>query len=321
VSCNPGDKTVCHLLPRNDDDEPGAPSTTDGDPGELRDDSIDDERRGVKRHSTASSDRKVVRSSGATGPVRRSQPPALKDHSHEPIGLDGLDALCGGGLVKGTGVLLGHDGRVNLKALLTQVLDHGIEDDYRLLVTTTPELGEDSMRTIFEQAGTDLDAMLDRDKVTVIDLLGTWSSDHNNITRSIEETSDLKKLLRQFADRTEKDEDMMALLNVDGIARSIDVDAAEDLRYLSESLSSEDDFLIYLLNRRLASKTLIEYYIGNVSQSLHTYLDSDGLQFITLEKSPCGFVGSTSLVEYLTKPPYISVEEPPLDRENPKAED
>lgn len=37
--------------------------------------------------------------------------------------------------------------------------------------------------------------------------------------------------------------------------------------------------------------------------------------------SPCGFVGTTSLVEYTTEPPYLSVQRPPESRENPYAVD
>jgi hypothetical protein len=46
----------------------------------------------------------------------------------------------------------------------------------------------------------------------------------------------------------------------------------------------------------------------------------DGLQYVTLRKSPCGFVGSTSLVEYVADPPYVRVQDPPATREHPAAE-
>ncbi len=61
------------------------------------------------------------------GPRRRSQPPALKTHAHQPIGIDGLDSLTGGGLVTGAGVLLEYDSQVNLNALLGRLLTFGIE--------------------------------------------------------------------------------------------------------------------------------------------------------------------------------------------------
>jgi hypothetical protein len=50
-------------------------------------------------------------------------------------------------------------------------------------------------------------------------------------------------------------------------------------------------------------------------------MPSDGLQYVSLQKSPCGFVGTTSLVEYIEEPPYIRVQDPPISRENPFAED
>jgi hypothetical protein len=48
-------------------------------------------------------------------------------------------------------------------------------------------------------------------------------------------------------------------------------------------------------------------------------MDEDGLQYVNLEKSPCGFVGTTSLLEYVEDPPYIRVQRPPQERENPFA--
>ena len=53
---------------------------------------------------------------------------------------------------------------------------------------------------------------------------------------------------------------------------------------------------------------------------LDTWVTDEGLQYVSLEKSPCGFVGTTSLVEDTTEPPYLSVQRPPGSRGNPDAE-
>lgn len=275
-----------------------------------------------KMRGTDHDDRQVVASIDEdgfhVGPSRRSQPPVLKDHHHEAIGIEGFDALCGGGLVKGNGVLLAHDGRVNMKAFLAQVFDHGIEKDYSLFLTTTPELGEVSMRTIFDQAGTDLDELLANDQVFIFDPLGTWDTSQDNVYGSIDDAAGMKKLMRRFEDRKPTGQ-ALRFFNIDAIEQATDRETATEIRYMQESMATDDDFLIYYMNKRLADQRLYEAYMGNVSQAVRTFLAEDGLQFISLEKSPCGFVGSTSLIEYTDEEPFIAVEEPPLNRENPMA--
>jgi hypothetical protein len=36
-----------------------------------------------------------------------------------------------------------------------------------------------------------------------------------------------------------------------------------------------------------------------------------GLQYIELQKSPSGFMGSTRLVEYIEREPYMRIQQPP----------
>ncbi|MFC7177314.1 hypothetical protein [Halosegnis marinus] len=62
------------------------------------------------------------------------------------------------------------------------------------------------------------------------------------------------------------------------------------------------------------------FYTNAAEQILRTWVTDAGLQYVSLRKSPCGFVGTTSLVEYTTEPPYLTVQEPPEERENPYAE-
>jgi hypothetical protein len=69
-----------------------------------------------------------------------------------------------------------------------------------------------------------------------------------------------------------------------------------------------------VLNPSVVADRIAAFHTDVAEQVLETRIHDNGLQYLTLRKSPCGFVGSTSLVEYVEEPPYIRVQGPPQDR-------
>lgn len=73
-------------------------------------------------------------------------------------------------------------------------------------------------------------------------------------------------------------EETFSLVNADAMVNTLSPEDAREVRYHQEArLLGDDDMLVHVNN--------------------------DGLQYLSLDKSPCGFVGTTSLVEYSTEPP------------------
>jgi hypothetical protein len=94
------------------------------------------------------------------------------------------------------------------------------------------------------------------------------------------------------------------------------------VRYTTEAeLAGGSNGLVHVVNPNVVGDEIVEFYRDVAEQVLETWMPSDGLQYVSLQKSPCGFVGTTSLVEYVEEPPYIRVQDPPISRENPYAED
>ncbi|WP_152040717.1 RAD55 family ATPase [Salinigranum salinum] len=252
------------------------------------------------------------------GPLRRSQPPALKGHTHRPIGLPGLDALCGGGLVRGAGVLLQHDGRANLAALFSTLLSHAFETDHT--VTLVPTIGLRQSRVESLLAGHDLalDELLAEDRLFVVDLIGAWDRSAPNVYAPRESETALTELLSDLDNRT--DLDRFHVVNADAIAHAFGDDEARQVRYFEEAqLIEENDTLLHVSNPDTIDDQIGAFYRSAADQVLDIWLEDDGLQYVTLRKSPCGFVGSTSLVEYVEEPPFLRVQHPPGTRENPYA--
>jgi KaiC/GvpD/RAD55 family RecA-like ATPase len=269
-------------------------------------------------------DRRTVEVEFVTGglraaPSRRSQPPALKDHRHRPIGIDGLDALTGGGLVRGAGVLLSHDGRANLSALFSTLLDHALSAGESVTLLPTNDLRQARTRRLLSGHGWDLADLLADGRLRVVDLIGAWDDDRPNVhtpTPSADAVTD------RLVGAAEGDEAQFTLVSADPIIHTLGETDARQVRYTTEAeLTGGSDGLVHVVNPNVVGDGIVEFYRDVAEQVLETWMPSDGLQYVSLQKSPCGFVGTTSLVEYLDEPPYLRVQDPPSSRENPMAEE
>lgn len=251
-------------------------------------------------------------------PYRRSQPPELKTHHHRPLGIDGLDALTGGGLVTGAGVLLSHDGRANLMAFYALLLKRALDADFDLLINPSIELREGRVEKLLANDDESLDTILGEDRLSVIDMIGGWDHTRPNVHEAPDSVDGVKQLLRDVAGQS--DRPLFGLIDADAIIHTFGESAARELRHFHESnVLGMDDTLLYTTNPSVVGDRIGSFYAGTAEQVLRTWIADNGLQYITLTKSPCGFVGSTSLVEYIPDPPYLRVQDPPQVRENPFA--
>ncbi|WP_338742373.1 ATPase domain-containing protein [Haloplanus salilacus] len=253
------------------------------------------------------------------GPERRSQPPVLKTHTHRPLGIDGLDALCGGGPVCGAGVLLEHDGEANLMALFGTILADAVDRGDAITLVPTIELGQSRVAALFEDRGHALDALLEDGRLSVIDAIGGWDESLPNVHATPGTAAEFADLLADVGGRT--DRTTSTLLNADAVVHSFGADGARTVRYRAEStLLDGQDRLVHVTNPAVVDDTVAAFHRDSAEQVLHTWIEDDGLQYVRLKKSPCGFVGTTSLVEYVSDPPYLRVQDPPLERESPSVD-
>jgi KaiC/GvpD/RAD55 family RecA-like ATPase len=252
-------------------------------------------------------------------PTRRSQPPELKTHRHTPVGVPGLDALCGGGLVTGAGVLLRHDGYVNLAALFGALLDAAVERGFTTVLVPTIRLRPAGVRHLLEERGHDVARLFEDDRLFVLDPIGAWDEARENVFGSRETAAGVISVLDEIADHA-GDDPTFSLINADAMLNTLGSHDAREVRYHQESrLVGDEDLLVHVNNPGVAPDQSAQFYVNTAEQVLETWLTDDGLQYLSLDKSPCGFVGTTSLVEYSTKQPYVEVQHPPHDRETPHA--
>jgi hypothetical protein len=80
----------------------------------------------------------------------------------------------------------------------------------------------------------------------------------------------------------------------------------EELRFLNES-----ELLVHLLNPETVDDSVAAFYRNSAEQVIETSHGDEGIQYLTLRKSPTGSVGSTALIEPIDDKPYLQVEMPP----------
>ncbi len=255
--------------------------------------------------------------SGIVGaPKRRSQPPALKQHRHSPVGIDGLDELTGGGPVQGSGVLLEHDGQVTLSVLLANFVVAALDRGEAVTLVPSTDLGRDRLAALLDGFDYDLGSLLDDDRLFVLDPVSGWDAATDNVLTVGDSLGSVTDALETVDFRRDADA-RFTLVDVPSLVHHIGHDAVRELRYHLDANLSDTDSLVHLLNPDVVGDRTAAFHLDAADQVLRSWLTDDGLQYVSLEKSPCGFVGSTSLVEFLEDPPYVDVQSPPRSRETP----
>lgn len=275
--------------------------------------------RGVD-HDRRSVELEFVDDGVTVAPSRRSQPPQIKQHRHTPVGIAGLDDLTGGGLVTGAGALLEHDGNVNLAALLSTVLANLHERGFAITLMPTLQLRPQRLSSMLDGHGLDTTELISNGDLYVVDFTGAWDPDvGRHVYSASDDVGTLKSVLDEVDELT--DGPRVTVANADALVHSLGHAGARDLRYYQEGqLLSPEDMLLHLQNPAVVPDQMSKFFGDAADQVLETWLTPDGLQYVSLRKSPCGFVGTTSLVEYTTEPPYVRIQSPPRSRENPMAE-
>lgn len=260
-------------------------------------------------------------SSFACAPARRSQPPALKTHRHTSIGVKGLDSLCGGGFATGAGVLLQHDGRANLTALFSQLMSRAIENGHSIILSPTIRMRPESVRTLLAGHDISLDTLIQDNRLFVLDMIGAWDENAGNVFGARESASGVESALQAIHEGA-GDRPTLSLINADAMVNQLGTAGARRVRYAQEARwLDSDDLLIHIHNPAVTADKIDGFYKNAAEQVVKTWITEAGLQYVSLEKSPCGFVGTTSMVEYIEEPPYLDVQMPPEERENPYADD
>jgi hypothetical protein len=175
--------------------------------------------------------------------------------------------------------------------------------------------------SLLDGHGYDVEALLAAGRLGVVDLVGGWDASLPNVYAPAADAESVVAALASVTDAGDDETSTFSLVAADAVVHSLGPSGARDVRYGVEAdLLGPGDGLVDVVNPNTIPERISGFYQDVAEQVLDTRVEDSGLQYVTLRKSPCGFVGSTSLVEYVDEPPYLRVQDPPTRRENPAAE-
>ena len=245
-------------------------------------------------------------------PRLRTHPGEFVPSDHMSTGISGLDRLMGGGIVKGGTLLLEHDGQASPHSILTNLMVQAREEGMPITIIPPVELPPKRLRAIIDERIGDMETLLANDELFLVDFANIWENTKRNVFKPQEHDTDNPAAVFRTIDDRRGDQPMFSVLNVEAQLPVLSDDELRQIRFWEEeNLYRENDTSIYMFNPATLDDELAAFYENGAWQTLETWVTDKGLQYLELKKSPSGFMGSTRLVEYIEREPYMRIQQPP----------
>ncbi|WP_336331109.1 ATPase domain-containing protein [Haloarcula sp. CGMCC 1.2071] len=245
-------------------------------------------------------------------PRLRTHPGEFVPSDHMSTGIPGLDHLMGGGVIKGGTLLLEHDGEASPHSILTNLMVQARAENMAVTIVPPVELPPKRLRTIIDERVGDMEELLADDQLFLLDFANIWENTKRNVFKPQEHDSDNPAAVFRTIDDRRGDQPMFSILNIESQLTELTEDELRQMRFWEEeNLYRPNDTSMYLFNPGTVDDELAAFYENGAWQTLETWVTDKGLQYIELQKSPSGFMGSTRLIEYIENKPYMRVQEPP----------
>ena len=225
--------------------------------------------------------------------------------------IKGLDELLGGGFLKGGSIVFEHDGRVTLRPLFTSLLQRRLEADTAVLLMV-PKAGKqpELLEQILPDTPGRVAELLDSDRLFVVDVTSKRENDRRNVFPMAEENG--VEYLLKLIDERRGDAALSTFIDTETAAGQLSATQLIDLHRLQEThLLGDDGVTVYVHNPETVPDEAAKFFTNNASQAIDLWRHNNGLEYLTLEKSPAGYVGTTRLIDTFPEPPYVRIQSPP----------
>jgi len=244
-------------------------------------------------------------------PRLRHHPVEFLPTSFLTTGIPNLDTLLGGGIVTGGAALFQYDGEATPHTFLVNILSAAAEADMALLFVPSLELPPKTLRDIFDSRIGEMRDLLDEDRLFLIDMVNVWENSHPNVFKPSGPEGSFEDIYNAVDERRDGTA-LFSLINVESQIPSYSPEEIRRARFWEEeNFYREDDTAIYFYNPNSIPDKLDAFYTNGASQVISTWMSDRGLQYITVNKSPSGFMGMTRAVEYVDQEPFIRIQRPP----------
>jgi KaiC/GvpD/RAD55 family RecA-like ATPase len=239
-------------------------------------------------------------------PGDRTEPAGLLDYDHFPTGVPALDELLGGGLVRGGLTTLKHDGTTDYYTLVGRLLARAADAGMTLAVALPAEVSLDRLDGYWHDTDWDVDRLFAADRLIVLELAGKNGRDHRNVlSYDADADRDWERLMERTYERAGSDP-LFALVDTEPLLQTVSDERAREVRYRAATArTDDDDVVVYTVNPRIQPGPFVGFLVDTGYQTLDFYRDEDGLEWLSVEKTPTGSPGASRLVAYESDPPYV----------------
>lgn len=256
-------------------------------------------------------------------PEARTPSASITQYASLSTGIGGLDWLCGGGLLEGGTALLEHDGRANVNTIVTNIIIESVRQGQTIVLLPPSSLDPGQLDTMIAERVGSIGELLDDDRMFVLDLSGSWDVyDYNVFTiREYERTLrqmfgglntlvswKMKQIFKKINQRR-AGAPALSVVYTEAMLQEFSPNEVRQLhQWAKKNLFVPNDTVLFVQNPGVMEETLSEFFVLDAQQMLKSWMHDNGLQYIKLEKSPKGHLGSSRLVEHVSYPPYVRVQ-------------
>jgi KaiC/GvpD/RAD55 family RecA-like ATPase len=244
-------------------------------------------------------------------PRHRTHSSVLSESEYLNTGVDGLDELMGGGIIRGGNALLEHDGKANTHLLLLNWLEQAAERDMSIVLVPPVELPPSRLRKVLEDRIGDMEELLEDDGLFLIDYPNIWETEKRNVFKPSEYEDGFEGIYEKIKQRGGED-GIFSIVSLEALLSTMSDKEIRRVRFWEEeNFYGDMDTSVYLSNPGTINERVAEFYKNSAWQVLNTWVEETGLQYVKLDKSPSGYMGSTRNVEFLNQEPKVRIQMPP----------
>ncbi|MFB6299441.1 MAG: RAD55 family ATPase [Halobacteriales archaeon] len=239
-----------------------------------------------------------------------------------PTGIKGMDRLCGG-LVKGSGVLLEHDGRALVDGLVVGMAVSAFKNGLGVWLVPSPSLTPSRVERMLPSDVGTVEGLLEKDRLFVLDSFSIWNehADNRNVylastggpfkrllgKSSFMSKTFVKRVLREISNR--RDEAVLATVYTEAFLRWFDAPEVRELYYWArESVSFPNDIVVYIHNPSTMEEKLAEFFVYDAQEMFRTWKEDSGIQYLRAEKTPEGDTGALGVVDHTEAEPFVRID-------------
>jgi len=230
----------------------------------------------------------------------RSRERDLAAAARIPTGVDGLDALCDGGIARGGRAVVRHGDSGAVDRLVAQLCAAAVDDGLAVSLSPPPGFERATLAAALEAVSTGVDEALAADRLFVLDMFDDWGGGRNVFDLDQRSLSDVNE---RTADR--RDRPLLVVGNVAGEIEVLGERAARAARYDNDDgVLDSADTVLNVVDDSTVDDSFAAFYAGAADQVLA--VSGDDRPTVELASAVDGAGGESRRLTVSSTPPFLT---------------